>query len=62
MADIRLIAEDPEFKKLPFEEQVKAFIQNDPEFASLPKSEQMKGVQDVISTAFPQATQYQKPL
>jgi len=46
MADIFAIAKDPEFQKLPIEEQQKAFAEMDPDFATLPPEEQLKGVRE----------------
>jgi hypothetical protein len=49
MADLRTIARDPDFQKLPIEEQKKAFIENDADFAQLPEEEQAKGIKDLTS-------------
>jgi hypothetical protein len=46
--DIRTIAQDPEFQKLPIEEQRKAFAEYDPDFAKLPTAEQDKGIRELI--------------
>jgi hypothetical protein len=48
--DIRQIAQDPDFQKLPIEEQRKAFSENDKDFASLPATEQDKGISELIKS------------
>jgi len=49
MADIRKIAKDPDFQKLPIEEQRKAFSEYDQDFSSLPVAEQDRGIAELIS-------------
>jgi len=51
MADIRTIAKDPDFQKLPIEEQRKAFSEYDKDFATLPVAEQDKGIKELIGAA-----------
>jgi hypothetical protein len=60
MADLRTIAQDPDFQKLPIEEQRKAFVEYDKDFASLPQPEQDKGILDLTKPL--QQTQPIKPL
>lgn len=48
MPDIRQIVQDAEFRKLPVEEQRKAFAEYDEGFASLPVSEQERGMRELI--------------
>ena len=53
MADIRQIAQDPDFRKLPVSEQVKAFSEYDKDFAALPPAEQIKGVNELVNGVTP---------
>ena len=48
MADLKEIASDPVFQKLPLPEQMKAFSEMDPAFASLPSVEQERGIRELI--------------
>lgn len=49
MADLKTIAQDPEFQKLPIEEQRKAFAEYDKDFAGLPVEEQDKGIKELTT-------------
>lgn len=49
MADIRVVARDPEFQKLPLVEQKKAFAEMDSDFAKLPPVEQERGIRELIA-------------
>ena len=53
--DIRQVAKDPKFLKLPIEEQRKAFAELMPGFADLPVEEQDKGIGE-LTTAKPKPT------